>query len=97
MTSFYDYSTDNDKIKHIYGNYNLWSWLRYWYLDTSAQTSLMLIDKGYYDYDYERIEKPVTYEDSVKSDEETERMLSFFGIGPNAERLQEIARQDIDD
>lgn len=57
----------------------------------------MLIDKGYYDYDFETVEKPITYEDTVRSDEETERMLSFFGIGQNAERLQEIARQSIDD
>lgn len=44
----------NEKIKAIYGNFNLWSWLRYWYLDTRHQTLLMIVDKSYYDYDYDR-------------------------------------------
>ena len=32
--SLFAEATDNEKIKAIYGNYNLWSWLRYWFLDT---------------------------------------------------------------
>lgn len=40
------------------------------------------MDKGYYDYDYAKVEpviKQKTYEESVKSDEEVEQMLGAFG------------------
>ena len=46
------------------------------------------MDKGYYDYDYAKVEpviKQKTYEESVKSDEEVEQMLGVFGC---AEQLQ---------
>ena len=41
----------------MYGNNGFWSWLRYWYLDNADKTLLMLMDKGYYDYDYAEVEK----------------------------------------
>lgn len=50
--SFFAEATDNEKIKAIYGNYGFWSWLRYWWIDTENYTSFMLMDKGFYDYDY---------------------------------------------
>ena len=45
---------------------------------------LQLIDKGYYDYDYERVAKAsdmVMWEDTVKTDDELHNMLSGFGFG----------------
>ena len=33
--SAFQSSTDNEKIKAIYGNYGFWSWLRYWHLDSA--------------------------------------------------------------
>ena len=45
---------------------------------------LQLIDKGYYDYDYEKVSKEpeiVDWADTVKSDEEVQDMVSLFGFG----------------
>lgn len=68
---------------------------------------MMLIDKGYYDYDFKAVEmkpKQLLYEDTVKSEEETRSMLARFGIGTasqkdpkdmDMEELQEYAMNDI--
>lgn len=56
----------------------------------------MLIDKGYYDYDFERLKavtKPITFEDTAKSDNEVRDLLSRFGIGnskPKEESMEEL-------
>lgn len=45
---------------------------------------LQLIDKGYYDYDYEKVKKPseiVNWEETLKSDEEAQNIASAFGFG----------------
>lgn len=65
---------------------------------------MMLVDKGYYDYDFERKKervKQMLYEDTVKSESEVRGLLARFGIG-NAERseesleeLQEMAMKEI--
>lgn len=66
----------------------------------------MLIDKGYYDYDFKavaKMQKQLLYEDTVKSEEETRNLLAIFGIGVgqkepkdmNMEELQEYAMNDI--
>lgn len=69
----------------------------------------MLIDKGYYDYDFKAVakrQKQLLYEDTVKSEEETRSMLARFGIGigvakekdpkdMDMEELQEYAMNDI--
>lgn len=65
----------------------------------------MLIDKGYYDYDFKAVakkQKQLLYEDTVKSEEETRSLLARFGIGAGAkepknmdmEELQEYAMND---
>lgn len=41
----------------------------------------MLIDKGYYDYDYKVINKPIIAEDTVMDDDKMQKVLSRFGIG----------------
>lgn len=43
----------------------------------------MLLDKGYFDYDYEKVEKSpqfVDWVDTIKTDEEVVDMLSNFGF-----------------
>ena len=63
---------------------------------------MLLLDKGYFDYDFEEVEKPVNWEDTVKSDEEVADMLEMFGMGPkvqkapqNTEEIQEyIIREE---
>ena len=66
----------------------------------------MLIDKGYYDYDFKKVEpkkKRILFEDTVKDEEQTRNMLARFGIGTaqkkpkdmNMEELQEYAMNDI--
>lgn len=64
---------------------------------------MMLVDKGYYDYDFERVKakiKQVTYEESVKSESEVRSLLARFGIGQkpreeSLEELQEMAMKEI--
>ncbi|MBO7510041.1 MAG: hypothetical protein J6T35_02560 [Bacteroidales bacterium] len=44
---------------------------------------MLLLDKGYFDYDFEKTEKEevITYEDTVRSDEEIRDIMAGFGIG----------------
>lgn len=64
----------------------------------------MLVDKGYYDYDFERVKevaKPILVEDTMKSEEETRSLLARFGFGiaepkeESLEELQEMAMKEI--
>lgn len=96
------FSSDNEKIKHIYGNYNLWSWLRYWHIDSADYTTLLLIDKAYYDYDYARPEKKWSAKrNAPRNDDELKELLRHLGIEENkpendAERLQrEVMEEEI--
>lgn len=53
----------------------------------------MLVDKGYYDYDFERVKANalLLYEDTVKSDSEVRGLLSRFGIGkPKEQSIEEL-------
>lgn len=68
---------------------------------------MMLIDKGYYDYDFKVApKKPVVilFEDTVKDEAQTRSILARFGIGTavqkdpkdmDMEELQEYAMNDI--
>lgn len=66
---------------------------------------MMLVDKGYYDYDFERKKEKVRqalYEDTVKSESEVRGLLARFGIGAKVEpseesleKLQEMAMKEI--
>lgn len=50
----------------------------------------MLVDKGYYDYDYKHYDAPedeIPWEDTIKSDEEVHDMLSQFGFNFGAKRV----------
>lgn len=65
----------------------------------------MLIDKGYYDYDFERKKEKVRqalYEDTVKSENEVRGLLARFGIGQkrseeSLEELQEMAMKQLNE
>ena len=85
--SVFQSSTDNEKIKAIYGNYGFWSWLRYWHLDSADYVLMMLMDKGYYDYDYEAVkEKPVlTAEDREIWSQE--KLHAILGVKPRKKTL----------
>ncbi len=63
---------------------------------------MMLIDKGYFDYDYEKTKKPQIVE--VKSDEEVSDILSnTFGFRhlqkkqETTEELQELIIKDMEE
>lgn len=58
---------------------------------------MMLIDKGYYDYDYDSkvIDKKPDYTDTVKTDEEVSSMLSRFGIGKPKEEIKNMNPEEI--
>ena len=66
---------------------------------------MMLIDKGYYDYDFERKKEKVRqalYEDTVKSESEVRGLLARFGIGQkrseeSLEELQEMAMKQLNE
>ena len=56
---------------------------------------MMLVDKGYYDYDFERKVKVerILVENTMKSEEETRSLLARFGFGiaePKEESLEEL-------
>lgn len=59
----------------------------------------MLIDKGYYDYDYEKPKRPRVVDVAPKNQEETRKMVARFGIGvsakPTAEELQKLVMSEI--
>lgn len=42
---------------------------------------LQLIDKSYYDYDFEKVKKEIRWDDTVRSDEEIRGIMAGFGIG----------------
>lgn len=54
----------------------------------------MLVDKGYYDYDFEHqreVARQSLYEETVKSESEVRGLLARFGIGkPREESMEEI-------
>ena len=54
---------------------------------------MLLLDKGYYDYDFEKVERPVRWEDTIKSDEEVADMLAIFGMGPRIGKQPETTEE----
>lgn len=90
------YSEHNERIKYVYGNYCWWSWFRYWYLDSCNLVTMLLIDKGYFDYDFEKfgiLEHGKDWAETVRSDEEMDEIMKGFGFGRRTkkpETLEEI-------
>lgn len=105
VTSLFPESADNEKLKAIYGNFGLWSWLRYWFIDSENITTLMLMDKGYYDYDYSEPKDHKTPTKKKRTHEQMQAMLTRMGFGElkktgfsqpaNAEELQNIAMAEL--
>lgn len=82
----------------MYGNYCFWAWFRYWYLDSANYVTMILLDKGYFDYDFEKVDKPtpfVNWEDTIKSDEEVQGILKMFGVGSGAKKSLEDIQSHI--
>ena len=53
---------------------------------------MLLLDKGYYDYDFEYVEPPTVtpdWESTIKSDEEVQDILSSLGIGRKKQMTDE--------
>ena len=99
--SFFDVSNDNERLKAIYGNYNLWSWLRYWIIDSENKVTMLLMDKSYYDYDYEKpSQKDEDALNAAKSDADITSKLKALGFGTRkkkpltAEEIQKEVMRD---
>lgn len=62
--------------------------MRYWYLDSENYTTLMLLDKGYYDYDYEEAKSKPKYTGAKHepSKERTDYLMKRFSFGRYAEK-----------
>lgn len=65
---------------------------------------MMLVDKGYYDYDFEHKKEKVRqalYEDTVKNESEVRGLLARFGIGQKREEsldeLQKMAMEQLNE
>lgn len=57
---------------------------------------MLLLDKGYYDYDFEKTDKPTTvvdWEKTVKSEDEVNSMLAGFGFGQFARKKPETIEE----
>ena len=65
---------------------------------------MLLLDKGYFDYDFAKEDRPeptVNWEDTIKSDEEVNDILSAFGLGKKApkttEEIQDYIRKQMEE
>lgn len=56
---------------------------------------MILLDKGYFDYDYDKTERKevVTWEETVRSDEEIRDIMAGFGIGVKREKKPETLEE----
>ena len=51
---------------------------------------MMLLDKGYFDYDFQKVERETRWEDTVRSDDEMRSILAGFGIGTAAKKPETL-------
>lgn len=56
---------------------------------------MLLLDKGYFDYDYEKCDTHgvVMWEETVRSDEEIRDIMAGFGIGVKRDRKHMTAEE----
>lgn len=86
------FCSNNKKIEAVYGSYNFWSWLKYWHIDSADYINLMLLDKDYYDYDYESPDKEVlAYKNAAKNDNELAERLRSLGFKVKAKKPDDVA------
>lgn len=69
-------------MKAVYGGNGFWSWLRYWYIDTENYITWMLLDKSYYDYDYEAAKEKRRLTEEDKKLWSQEKLNAILGVGP---------------
>lgn len=86
-------------IKEIYGNYNFWSWCRYWYIDSVVKQTLMIMDKTRVDYDNDGKNKPKSLA-KIKEEKELaefNRMLGkrYLSDDEIAEEIRKEKEKDI--
>ena len=58
-------------------------------MDSCNLVTMLLLDKGYFDYDYEKVgilDKERDWVETVRSDEEISDIVSSFGIGPKKKK-----------
>lgn len=58
-------------------------------MDSCNLVTMLLLDKGYFDYDYERVgilDKEQDWVETIRSEEEINKMVSSFGIGRQAKK-----------
>ena len=56
---------------------------------------MMLLDKGYFDYDFEKTDAPepvIDWDDTVLDEEETESVVAMFGIGRKKPKTTEVMK-----
>lgn len=94
VESLFSEASENEKLKTVYGNYSLWAWLRYWWLDTENMVTLSLFDKGYYDYDFEKVEDKPEVDRSVLSQSQLDAILGVKPRRPTPEQLQQAVLND---
>ena len=54
---------------------------------------MLLLDKGYFDYDYEKTSAPkivTNWEDTIMDEEETQSLVAMFGIGRPSKKPETI-------
>lgn len=64
-------------------------------MDSANLVQMMLIDKGYYDYDYEKEEPLVLVSTTRKTKEQINRILRNFGLPVQDEDEEEKLQQFI--
>lgn len=73
--------------------------LRYWWVDTENYITFLLLDKGYYDYDYEKPNaRTIAALDAANSDSELSEKLSRMGfaVRQKTDKLQTAERLQAD-
>lgn len=69
-------------------------------MDSANYVTMLLLDKGYFDYDYQKVDRQLRWEDTIIPDDELKNRLAGFGIGvkkkpTTPEELQEyIIKQE---
>lgn len=56
---------------------------------------MLLLDKGYFDYDYEKTvaENVVTWDETARSDEELSKIMAGFGFGVTRKKKPETVEE----
>lgn len=64
-------------------------------MDSANYVTMLLLDKGYFDYDYEKQEKKGETVGREKTDEEIRNALAAFGIGQGPEEKKPETPEEV--